>query len=234
MDMVDFTWSRCRDKYRLEQHQPRAWLTGKPVKWERFGLDREKCDRPRWSLEAASDRFERYRPLKFTGLFSIFAEKTPASRKGMQQFCNAFGLPGGFGPAESKTDEIQVQGVDELLSHQRRFRGALALYRNGDLSELARAWNSIENLAIVHTEFRVGETGRLEMVFVPSDLIQAMWLQFAQFACSEANLFRCERCNEPFIVGTGTGRRSTAKYCSNACRVAAFKDRKQESSSASA
>lgn len=38
-------------------------------------------------------------------------------------------------------------------------------------------------------------------------------------------VLRCERCGVAFEVGFGTGRRSTSKFCSNACRVAAFKAR---------
>jgi hypothetical protein len=63
------------------------------------------------------------------------------------------------------------------------------------------------------------------MVLVPPDLMSAMWLQFAQFACSQAQLFRCQRCRKPFLGGTGTGRRRTAKFCLDACKVAAFRER---------
>ena len=115
--------------------------------------------------------------------------------------------------------------VDELLNHQRKFRRALSLLLKGDISELAKLWNSSHGSGVIRTELRVGPNEGLEMVFAPPDLIQAMWLQFAQFACSQALLFRCQRCGKPFQVGTGTGRRRTAKFCSNACKVAAFKKR---------
>ena len=38
-------------------------------------------------------------------------------------------------------------------------------------------------------------------------------------------LFSCDRCGKPFQVGPGTKRRCTAKYCSNACKVAACRAR---------
>lgn len=36
---------------------------------------------------------------------------------------------------------------------------------------------------------------------------------------------RCEHCGKGFITGTGTGRRSSSKYCSKACKIAAFRAR---------
>lgn len=142
----------------------------------------------------------------------------------MKSFCDRFGLPGGGRP-DLRGGRPQFVLVDELLRHQRQIRRALSLLQEGDSSALIKYWNSSEGTALIRTELRAGGDGRLEMVFAPPDLIQAMWLQLAQFACSGTKLLRCERCNEPFVVGSGTGRRSTSKYCSNACKVAAFKER---------
>src|SRR5260370_274206 len=108
--------------------------------------------------------------------------------------------------------------LDDLLAHHAKMRRALNLFERGDASELTRRCNA-EGLAGARIELRHDTNGKLGLFLVPFDLIRAMWMQFAQHACSDARLFRCEHCGKPFRVGTGTGRRSTPKYCSNACTV---------------
>jgi hypothetical protein len=203
MEMADFQWWRCLDGYRISSK-------GKGV-------------------ESASDRFERTRPLKIPGLYAKFAKDTPASPNGMLDFCNRFGLLGGgrfdCAPPTDSPPTYVAEAVDLLLQHHWRMRRAINIFEKGDPSELIKYWNSAQEAAWLRVELRREPDGRIGMVFVPPDLIRAMWLQFAQTACSGARLFRCQYCHEPFPIGTGTGRRNTAKYCSNACKVAAFKVR---------
>jgi hypothetical protein len=92
---------------------------------------------------------------------------------------------------------------NSLLVHHARMRRAFVLFQKGDPSELVERNNAYDGL--VRTELRREPDERLGMVFVPSDLIRAMWLQFARYACSGAQLFRCQCCNNP---GTGTNRRA--------------------------
>jgi len=202
LHLVEFEWWRCLDGYRLH----------------------------RSGLESASDRFERYRPLETPALFAIFAD-APHTADGMLQFCNQFGLLGGGRPdvpwPRAKPSKESVL-VDALLMHHRAMRGALDTLKRINPSRLVKAWNeAIQALALVSAELRTGADGRLRLVLVPPDLIRALFFQFAQHACSGNQLFRCTRCNKPFTVGTGTGRRRTAMYCSNACKVAAYQARQK-------
>ena len=57
----------------------------------------------------------------------------------------------------------------------------------------------------------------LRIVFAPSNLLAAMWLQFAQEVTGEHELRRCTGCGKYFQVGPG-GRRGHAQTCSEACR----------------
>lgn len=203
MELIEFKWWRCLDGYRLD----------------RSGLD------------SASGRFEHYRPLDTPALFALFAD-SPHTADGMLQFCNQFGLLGGSRPDITRdlnflpTKEAVV--MDVLLGHHRVMRRALDLLEKSNPSRLVKAWNKAEQaLAFVRTELRIDASGQLRMVLVPPDLIRAMWLQFAEHVCSGTQLFRCARCDKPFTVGTGTGRRRTAMYCSNACKVAAFQARQR-------
>jgi hypothetical protein len=202
MDMIEFEWCRCLDGYRID----------------------------RSGLRSASERFERYRPLETPALFAKFAD-APHNAEGLLKFCNQFGLLGGGRPdialGQGKPGP-QWEHEEELLRHHAKMRGALYLFEKGDSSQLIKRWNKEQqSLALIRAELRTDPDGKLRMVFVPPDLIRAMWLQFAQHAGSAERLFRCQRCNEPFTVGPGTGRRGTAMYCSNACKVVVFQARKK-------
>jgi hypothetical protein len=149
----------------------------------------------------------------------------------MLRFCNQFGLLGGGRPdiprhRGNSLPTFESVVFDDLLRHHAVMRRALNLFERGNATELIKRCNA-DGLAGARIELRQGPNGKLGWFLVPPDLIRAMWIQFAMHACSEAHLFGCEHCGKPFRVGTGTGRRSTAKYCSNACKVAAFKARKQ-------
>ena len=61
----------------------------------------------------------------------------------------------------------------------------------------------------------------------PHDLIYGLWLQLAQTVTSNTKLRRCAWCSTWFSFGTGTGRRKSAHYCSDKCRKAAFRHRKE-------
>ncbi len=57
----------------------------------------------------------------------------------------------------------------------------------------------------------------MRIAFVPSNLLAAMWLQFAQAVIGEYQLKRCLGCGTYFQVGPG-GRRSHSDTCSDKCR----------------
>jgi len=57
----------------------------------------------------------------------------------------------------------------------------------------------------------------MRIAFVPSNLLAAMWLQFAHAVTSEYQLRRCEECEKYFPIGPG-GRRLDADTCSDKCR----------------
>ena len=110
-----------------------------------------------------------------------------------------------------------------MVQHHAAFCRAVKLWEAGDLSTLTEMFN--RGWAQTRTEMRPRADGKVELVFVPNSLIRFIWLQFALFAAGSAKLLRCKRCAEPMIVGTGTGRRDTSTFCSNACKVAAFREK---------
>ena len=209
MGVVDLQWWVCRDGYRLEQNGEDDFL-----------------------VISQSHRFWSYRLSERPGLFITFAEDIPATPEGIRYFCGRFGMPGGtlqdFAPTSQGPDSMQCGSTNVLLGHRWNLRLVLDLYRDGRASELLARWNSMKELAWFRTELQLGPEGRPQMVFAPLDLIQAMWFQLAEAACRGSQLLRCERCSTPFVVGSGTGRRSSSKWCSNACKVAAYQERQAQ------
>jgi hypothetical protein len=209
MDLIDFEWQRCIDGFRIDHYDE------EPYDLIRHG-----------GLESASSRFERYRPTEFPALFQQFADM-PHSTKGMGDFANRFGLleMGRVTPSIKHVTASTL--VYPLLAHHRALCWAISRFEAGDGLALAHLYNEDRDPGIgwLRTELRLQSSGKLSLVFVPSSLIQFLWLQFALHVASGAKLLRCERCNLPFPCGSGTGRRETAKFCSNRCKVASFRKR---------
>jgi hypothetical protein len=213
VNLIAFECSKCCDGYRIVTKRPRL-ITRQDLP-----------DMPMTTgLVAASNRFDRHAPLEhFPALFARFAE-APASAEGMCRFADNFGLPsGGTGDAISES-------LDQILMQQVAMRRALALFEKGDAHGLVRELRAGQRSSTgqsgqARLELPLDAEGELVTVIVPSSLMQAMWIQFMLHAASDAQLFRCEQCGYPFVVGTGTGRRNTRKYCSRACNSAAHRSR---------
>lgn len=75
----------------------------------------------------------------------------------------------------------------------------------------------------------VPSNGPSPLVFdvVPQDLIGAIWLQFAHRVSGNKRLKHCDFCQKYFEP-----KRSTKKFCSEKCKVAAYKRRKRASEAA--
>jgi hypothetical protein len=224
MELIDFQWLRCLpDGFQIVRKPARKWtksggriIEGAPPS---VGLVTEK----RW--------FELYRPTDFPELFQRFADM-PATAEGMRDFFNTFGplaLPGGGAPTAGLINYYGIV-LGEALADHARLRHAINLFQTGDPSALAQGFNAASQAlnarwGYLRPELRPRSSGKVAIVWVPSSLIQFLWVQLALYAASDAQLFSCEQCGDPFLVGTGTRRRSKAKYCSNACRLAAFRER---------
>jgi hypothetical protein len=223
MNLIEFVWIRSPGAYsismapEIDGDPPVPWLSTRGEKY-----------------------FETYRPTEFPALFQEFADM-PATPEGMRDFFNT------YGPVEwvdkrspRKLRAVgklsgspwmepgwfeQSTGVESLLAQHARLRDMINLFEAGNLSAVAQDVTRF-GWGIIRPELRPGVDGRLRIVLVPHSLLDFLWLQFAQHVGSDAKLFRCEQCNRPFLVGTGTSRRSQAKYCSDACRHAAFRHRR--------
>ncbi len=75
------------------------------------------------------------------------------------------------------------------------------------------------------------EADRPQLQEAPPTLIEALYLQCLQDATGSKDSKLCRRpdCGTWFYYGPNTGKRSTAKYCSDGCRVKHFIERKEQS-----
>ncbi len=64
-------------------------------------------------------------------------------------------------------------------------------------------------------------TKKLSMYLAPENLLSCIWVQFLQAVTNDTQLKQCAVCPTWFSFGTGTGRRSSAQYCSDRCRKVA-------------
>ena len=110
-----------------------------------------------------------------------------------------------------------------MLAHQAALHRAIERFEKGTLSELKRQYNS--GWGQLRSELRSHPGGGLYWVFMPRGLLHFLWLQFAEHAVGGTATQRCQWCDKPFETGTMTGRRSSSKFCSNACKLAAFRAR---------
>ena len=204
-------WHRCIDGYQLVDQ---VKLTPKEEKYfaAHSSIDRRYWDAP--MIMGKSQRMERYHPMKNV-LFAVFAKWEP-SPKGMLRFCDA------YGPL------IGMDYIDWMLDEQRILQSTLERLEAGGPDELIEQLSWLDYGRCAFT-LRQTAPGTLTPTLIPQSLRQAMYVQLALHTASGAQLlWSCEHCRVPFYVGTGTKRRSTAKYCSNTCKVTAHKKRQQQ------
>jgi hypothetical protein len=80
----------------------------------------------------------------------------------------------------------------------------------------------------IETRFRFqGDRARLRVSLTPTNLIGALWLQFAAAADRLKKFTQCDRCARPFEVSRDprTGKRRDARFCSARCRVGNYRER---------
>ncbi len=91
-------------------------------------------------------------------------------------------------------------------------------------SELLRVLVN-RNLQESHPRLGLKGDGQLEILFVPNDLLSALWLQFSLAIQGLKEYKVCPSCGEWFGIGK-YGARRDRKYCDDTCKQRAFEKRK--------
>lgn len=104
--------------------------------------------------------------------------------------------------------------------------------RTGDFKQLIRGFsrrglklfgrNRIDASISIREE---PQTGVARLCIRPETLLDALWTQLAQAIDGSQSLRNCVQCKQWLTTSAGQGR-SDKEYCSNACRMRAYRKRK--------
>jgi putative ABC transport system substrate-binding protein len=94
--------------------------------------------------------------------------------------------------------------------------------RNATGMNVLSATMEPKRLGLLH-ELVPDVTAVAAMILTTDSLLSFMHMEVAVAAANGARLTSCKRCGDVFLTGKLTKRRSTAKYCSDRCRIGAHR-----------
>jgi hypothetical protein len=143
------------------------------------------------------------------------------SDEALIQFCSRFGIP-------TWRQEKEEAGT-KIVGHQKSLENLLVLAGGVDRKEAVNAANRgmalFASRGLTPQLDGLGQSGALRLALTPDSPLVFMTMECAMVAHSGARLARCAHCENVFLTGPMTGRRSSAQYCSDRCRVAAARAR---------
>ena len=202
-DLLSFTWSRDPGGYIFQTEIPKPLPPGTQ---STILSDRG----PRRVLVGVSGKAEDYSPLE--GNVALFKEiaDTEQTETGVLLFASRYG---------PLTDP--PQDFDEWRRAIQNMRQTVEFAFAGDTGQFTEAWNkSAAQIARAHLRFARRGAHGLSLQLVPRSLLDAAMIQLAHARVGGHRMLVCDNCNKSFIVGTGTSRRVTSKFCGTICRKA--------------
>lgn len=165
---------------------------------------------------------------KEPALFKTFAD-TPMTPEGVINFANKYGqldVPARVPGLEQGDPDVALKFWYAAIDYMCELMAA----------NEKKDWSLVEGIEkILRVDTALvkprGSSMPPQLIYRPKALIDALLLQFALFVMSpEGELQRCVQCVKWFAVGSGTGRRTTAMYCSPECKERAkyLKRKKQK------
>jgi hypothetical protein len=200
-------------------------------------------------LQPRSERTRRFDLFKHgSSVFLEFAQ-TPATPEGIREFADRYGLlwpdySGGKCFSNGERVKSFVSGSRSIFTWRsiiEEMRRTVELWNKammiGNFSKIIRAVQKRESLldptSLVFggaAEFKLllkedPLSGGARLCLRPGNLLHALWAQFILAIDGNANLSACVQCRKWFTIEAGRGRSDKA-YCSNACRMRAYRKRK--------
>ena len=236
-------WKKCPDGYELIEFDP------SPVKWTTSEANDWKVKPPkgfspemtrllgRWGMTLGPEPGEeqstfqvieplggesiRYDPMEgVPSLFMTFAN-TPCTPDGICGFASEYGLIGtGDYPERAEWWYLEIKSM----------RDALRLLDKPQDADLIAFKEVCENV-FKRTEMTlkpapsVADILQFTVYLEPQSLLAAMWLQLALSIEVASTIVRCQQCSNFIAVAPGTNR-PDRKFCSDACRMRAYRKRK--------
>lgn len=204
-ELLQFEWERDLAGYEIVTREGVLLGGGTQTKW----------------IRAKGGRKERYRPLEDASLFRRFAQlrRTESS---VLAFARNHGLLG-FG-LEARSRSSSEEPISSWHSSIDVVRRMVVLLDHQEWPVLSDMFDKAE-LGRMTVRLPTWNRHGVNLVVEPNSLRSAIYLQLARSASSNERWRQCTRCSAWFAYGPGTGRRSTAEYCSDACRKSAFIER---------
>lgn len=207
-----------------------------------------------WVLEDGRRQGEFYTPLDDEpGLFRRFALGTEPTPEKVQQFIREFGTLGLTSGKETlEIWKINIESMQRCIQWWDMLKQGKDVELRGKLRESKADFDrdtqqafdrgdiDVAALCLINREvnLRLEEhvrpalefdprQSRDRLVLIPRNLLGAMWLQLAETVSSGKLHRQCEACGRWFEVSAGNYR-TDRKYCSDACKVRAYRARIQD------
>lgn len=203
-DLIDFKWHRDVEGYVIREEIPEPLPHGTP----RTILS-DHLQEPRRMVVGVSGKTEVYSPL--SGNIALFQEiaNCEPTETGIRLFA------GRYGPLLEHD-----QSVEEWQSAIKRTRQTVKFAFAGDTKAFVKAWNrEAHRLTRAHLRFTLGTRAPI-LRLVPRSLHDAAIIQLGYAVAGDQRMLVCHNCSQEFLVGTGTGRRETSRFCGTPCRKA--------------
>ena len=163
------------------------------------------------------------------GMFLEFAN-SPLSPEGVKAFANRYGTLDGAAIPWTE------HWYDEIRMIRRAVRAWERAKITGDFNKIIRI---VRERSVASTVAESVEKGTWASIFLakdrktadarlcicPDEPIDAMWVQLTLAIAGNMNLRRCTECRTWFPISSGENR-SDKEYCSDACRMRAYRKRK--------
>jgi hypothetical protein len=166
-------------------------------------------------------------------------ETRDVARSGLCVFRNFVGTPSNAEGAVRFTDAygfLDPEDIDRTpsgfflirwLAYQESMKNIVERYEEGGMDLIADDLPKFQQ-AKFSGRLVLEKTGRF--VLQPPSLWAYMWLEFGLFITNQTGIRQCDWCGTWFPFGTGTSRRSKAKFCADKCRKASHAYAKKQNS----
>jgi hypothetical protein len=206
-------------------------------------------------LQPRSERTRRFNLFEINSSAFLDFAQTSATEDGIKEFADRYGplLPDRPDPDPPPRPpvfyEFPGRRIDAWSMCIKPMRRSVELWKmsrkTGDLSKITRAVRAVQ-IGVLETDFELGMefleffkpaaqielflkedplSGSPRLCIRPRNLAQALWAQLLMAIDGNVNLGACVQCRKWFTLEAGRGR-SDKEYCSNACRMRAYRKRK--------
>ena len=189
---------------------------------EKWGLQLEPALDDRYKpfrlIEPIGKGVMKFDPMQSSPSMYVEFANIPKTDDGLISFADRFGLLQEGQPAQPEYWFFQID----------RMKTAIAMWEKaGDGSKVEKSFYRGWKHAHISMSFNLKDSGESSPVVTlePSNLLEAMWVQFGLAVEGLVGFKRCLECSNFIEIQPGTSR-PDRRYCTDACRMRAYRKRK--------